>query len=176
MAKRRRAARMVGPLQAMHDRAVAEGLAPPTVNAHAMRHGDFETHLGRTINRGGTALERWRTAKLLSDTQVSAIIYCQKMWAKLGSPSRGQVADYLRLPRGADDPGTEALDASYRLAQIAEPFPHVFWAVFENVCRFDEPAGLIGSRLLDRPHATAADAARLCVCMVADMIAMRERL
>lgn len=175
---RRKSVKPVGPLQALHDRTVAEENTRPVLSPFAEQHGDYETHLGRTVNRGGTALERWRRADppLLSETQIAAIIFCQKLWARLGSPSKGLVADYLKLPRGVEDIGTDAFDAQRWLDRVSEGFPPAYWAVFENVCRFDEPAGQIGSRLLDRPAATAADAARLCVCMVADMIAMRERL
>lgn len=166
----------IGRLQRMHDQDLAMANSPPVLNDFARQHGDYEYHLARTINRGGTALERWDREGKISETQKSAIVACQRLWARLGAPSRGLVSDYLRLPRGAETIGTDAYDASERLAAILGSFPPVYRAVFENVCRFDEPAGQIGSRLLDRPLASAADAARLCVCMVADMIALRERL
>lgn len=61
------------------------------------------------------------------------------------------------------------------LARIKGYFPAKYWCVFENVCRFDEPAGVAGSKLATNKDEHVA-AARMTVKFVASVIAQNERL
>ena len=67
------------------------------------------------------------------------------------------------------------IEARDDLKRMKGYFPPQHWDVFENVVRFDEPAGVAGSRL-ERAPSTRETAARLCVQFVADVITMKERL
>ena len=66
--------------------------------------------------------------------------------------------------------------SSDEIKRISGSFPGHYWDVFQNVCRFDEPAGVAGSKLQSTRKHSAETTARTIVCLVADMIAMRERL
>lgn len=125
------------------------------------------------VNRGGTPVARWTAANLLSDSQIAAIDHCNRLWGMLTGKSL--VMDLARVPGGGEGNGwaeTEALDD---LRRIKGYFPAKWWGVFENVCRFDEPAGFAGSNLTDCRNDQVA-AARTTVQFVADIIAMKERL
>jgi hypothetical protein len=67
------------------------------------------------------------------------------------------------------------VEARIDLHRIRDYFHPTHWAIFENVIRFDEPAGIAGSKL-GRASGRAEQAALNCVCMVADVIAWKERL
>jgi len=145
------------------------------VNNFAAQHGDYTSHNGRVTNRGGNAVHRWKAAGLLSDGQQAAILHCERLWGLTDTSGR-LVANLDRTVFGCPGDGNLAeIEARDDLKRIKGYFPETYWNVFENVCRFDEPAGTAGSRLANNAR-SAIDAARLCVCMVADMIVMRERL
>jgi hypothetical protein len=171
MAKRQ--TRRKGPIQTILDRDTVEQNTAPLVNPFAEQHGDYARNLRFVVNRGGTAIDRWKRDKSLSDSQLAGILHCQHLWAKLGSQS--VVVDFNRVrgqPHGA---GYSQHEAFTELARISGGFPYQFWSVFENVCRHDLPAGVAGSRLSNNKR-SAIDAARLIVCFIADLISMRERL
>lgn len=157
-------------------RAYDETASAPLVNAFAAAHGDYQRNMRHVVNRGGTALERWKRDGKLSESQQAAIIHCQRLWDKIGKPSRGLVADFNRVSgEGGKASGLTDLEAMLEMARIESNIPSKYWACFESVCRFDEPSGLAGSRLAE-PDRTAEAVARLTVCFVADIITMRERL
>jgi len=86
------------------------------------------------------------------------------------------VTNFDRTIHGRGGEGNTAeIEARDELHRIRSGFPHAYWDLFENVCRFDEPAGTAGSRLAGERR-SAASAARLVVAMVADTIYLRERL
>ncbi|MES3152538.1 hypothetical protein [Sphingomonas faeni] len=125
------------------------------------------------INRGGTPVARWKAAKLLSDSQAAAIDHCEALWARLGG--KGLVMDLSRIPGAGQGNGWSEQEALDDLKRIKGYFPNKYWAVYENVCRFDEPAGFAGSALTECRNDQVA-AARTTVQFVADVIAMKERL
>ena len=146
-----------------------------SVNAFAAGQGDYERYNGRTVNRGGTPIARWKKAGLLSQTQEAAILHCIRLW-ELTNTSGRLVANLDRTVFGCPGDGHSAeIEARDDLHRIKSGFPLPYWDVFENVCRFDEPAGVAGSRLAE-DDVTRRTMARTIVCMVADMIYMRERL
>jgi len=151
------------------------------VNAFAASHGDYEPAAQTgpmrqaLVNHGGTPLARWKKAGLLSEPQQAAIDHCIRLW-DLTSTSSGLVANLDRTVFGCSGDGNIAeIEARSDLHRIKTGFPLPYWSVFENVCRFDEPAGVAGSKLAE-DDVTRRTMARTIVCMVADMIYMRERL
>jgi len=164
-----------GPLQKLADAQVANDASQPLVNEYAAQHGDYDRNLRVVINRGGTPVARWRTARLLSDSQNAAIDHCIALWDAI-STSGGLVANLDRTVFGSPGEGNmREIEARDDLHRIKGYFPAKYWNVWENVCRFDEPAGYAGSRLTEcKNDATAA--ARIVVQFVADVISMKERL
>lgn len=148
---------------------------PEAVNDHARQHGVYERDGNRgTINRGGTPVARWTREGLLSETQISAIEYCIKLWDRAGRQN-GLVQDLLKVVGQQPSSGWAQQDALDELKHFRANVPHRYFDVFENVCRFDMPAGTAGSTLSPTSR-SAQEAARTCVCFVADLIAMWKRL
>jgi hypothetical protein len=97
------------------------------------------------------------------------------LWRLIGA-SGPLVTNLDRTVHGCPGEGNIAeIEARGDLHRIRSGFPNPYWDLFENVCRFDEPAGIAGSRLAGDSR-SAANAARLVVAMVADTIYLRERL
>lgn len=167
-----------GPLQRMHDREQAESNKRVEVNEFAKQHGDYDTNLRYIVNRGGTPIARWKAANLLTESQQAAIAHCIRLW-EIVSSSGKLVANLDRTVFGCPGDGhPREIEARDDLHRIKGYFPHPldgYWSVFENVVRFDEPAGTAGSRYANDTR-NSQTAARLIVGMVADTIAMKERL
>jgi hypothetical protein len=143
------------------------------VNRFAASQGDYTRNLRFVSNQESTAVARWQRDKTLTDGQLAAINHCQQLWAKLGSQCLVMDFDKVHgLPHGDGYSQHEALAEIHR---IKSGFPHDYWDVYERVCRFDEPAGVAGSRLANRKR-SAEIAARCVVAFIADLISMRERL
>lgn len=138
------------------------------------------TYVGerRIVNAGGTPIMRWIAADKISDTQALAIQTCYRLWALVGTERRTTASYGERIASSLDHEdrmATTKIEAREDLYRIQEYVPKAWWQVFENVCRFDEPAGVAGSRL-GFGSRSAQDRAHTVVCMVADIIAMNERL
>jgi hypothetical protein len=147
----------------------------PLVSPFTRQHGDYEDYLKRTVNRGGTPIARWRKAGILSDSQQAAIEHCIRLW-RLVTASGRLVANLDRTVFGSPGDGHSAeVEARDDLKRIKGYVGERYFSVFENVVRFDEPAGVAGSRL-EQPSANRELAARFCVQFVADIITMKERL
>jgi hypothetical protein len=162
--------------QALEQEQSHADIIPPEQRAKGGYEGDK-----RIVNRGGTPVQRWTKAEKLSDSQINAIELCQWLWATSGRESR-VTALYGAFTGKSDGVESEVavqryLDAKEDLARIKGYFRGLdpWWQVFENVCRFDEPAGIAGSRLgvIGRE---AEYRALTTVCFIADIIATRERL
>lgn len=125
------------------------------------------------INRGGTPVARWKAAKPLSDSQVAAIDHCEMLWSRLGG--KALVMDLTRIPGAGQGTGWADQEALDDLKRIKGYFPASWWAVYENVSRFDEAAGFAGSALTTSRN-DQVTAARTTVQFVADVIAVKERL
>lgn len=162
-----------GPLQQMLDREALEEATAPIVNRFAAGKGDYERNLRFVTNRTSSTVTRWCRDKSLSDSQIAAIEHCQRLWARLGSQCL--VIDFNRVRGQQHGDGYSQHEALAELHRIKSGFPLPYWDVFENVCRFDLPAGVAGSELANRKR-SAEIAARMIVSLLADMIAMRERL
>jgi hypothetical protein len=145
------------------------------VSSFARQHGNYVREgNSAAVNRSGTPLARWTRDGLLSETQLLAIQCCLRLRERAGRFT-GLVQDLLKIPGQQPSSGMAQQDALDELVRFKEAVPRKYWEVFENVCRFDEPARVAGSAL---SHTTrsAQEAAVICVCFVADIIAMRRRL
>lgn len=101
----------------------------------------------------------------------AAIEWCQVRWEARGVIGR-QCANYS--PTCGSGGGQVVRDVELRdeLDAMKALFPHKHWDVYENVCRWGQPAGVAGSEFANNdPQAIAS--ARAIVGMIANMIAHR---
>jgi hypothetical protein len=152
-------------------------LANGTYTRDDIIHVDFAQRATVHINRGGTPLARWKDS--LSDSQKAGIGHCLRLWELTGL-RQSLTANYGQRIAGASNEHRAAvqIDARDDLWRIIDYFPgelRTYWQVFENVCRFDMPAGVAGSDL-SQSNRTAEARAHQVVCFVADIIATKERL
>lgn len=137
-----------------------------------LRDGGRVVTLKTLVNRGGTPVARWKSAGLLSASQIAAIDHCEVLWAQLGGKSLVMNFDRIGGGQGNGWAEQEALDD---LKRIRGYVPPKYWSTFENVVRFDEAAGAAGSSLT-AVRSDQVTAARIVVQFVADIISMKERL
>jgi hypothetical protein len=165
-------------------------LVAELVPAEALKHGAYlvQTVPGPSIvvggkekittmkvvlNRGGTAVDRWIAgdrAGLFEEPQQAAIAYVRNLWTRASATGRAidLTVDRVDAPLGWSQ--NEALD---ELMRLKDGVPRAYWEVFENVCRFDEEAGVAGSRLATNSR-SAVDAAKITVAFTASLVAMRK--
>lgn len=132
------------------------------------------------VNRGGTALSRWEAAGKLSDSQLIAIAWVQRLWRLAGVHQRVTASYGERVAPcyGSSEMGALAeIEAREDLQRVQGYFSGLgaYWDVFENVCRHDCPAGEAGS-VAGYVGKAAQYRAHLIVQFVADIVATRERL
>lgn len=168
----------------------ARDRSEPIAPHEAQRHGDYQagfvTHVETNtkahtlVNRGGTALDRWRNSGKLSDSQENAIDLCISLWLVAGRNDRVTANYGERIPGtgNADLRNALEIDARKDLHRIMDYFPgplRIYWGVFEDICRHGHRADVAGAQL--SPSARSADTrAHQVVCFVADIIAMKEGL
>lgn len=166
-----------GPLQRLHDRTVvANDQATLTVITDEQRAKGTYVGERRIINNHDPVM-RWIALGRLSESQQHAIGYVRRLW-EIAGLERSVTAKYGHIAAGggcADLRAAIEIDAREDLHRVQDYVPPQWWAIFELVCRFGEPAGVAGSTLGfgDR---SAQERAHTVVCMVADVVAMRERL
>lgn len=128
------------------------------------------------INRGGTAVERWIANdrnELFAEGQQRAIRYTQGLWARADGQLRA--TDHTRDIVDEHIDGMSQQEALDELSRLKVRVPRRFWDVYENVCRFDEEAGVAGSRIASNSR-SAVDAAKTTVAFTASLIAQWRRL
>ena len=128
------------------------------------------------INRGGTAVERWVAndrLDMFGEGQQRAIRYTQSLWARADGTLRA--VDHSRDVIDCMTEGMSQQEALDELGKLKDRVPRRFWEVYENVCRFDEEAGVAGSRLATNSR-SAIDAAKTTVAFTASLIAQWRRL
>lgn len=136
-------------------------------------HADTAQRATVHINRDSSILERWIAGGEPGFEQgaVQAIRDCQFFWHRLGGPRL--TAHYSeKLPRGGRNDGVGQADAMIELRTRAELVPPPYWQVFENVARWNLPAGVAGSDFATNTAQSIA-AAKTIVGMVASTIALR---
>lgn len=132
-----------------------------------------DTYRRETVFRNKSdILEKWIEEGGIGFDQgaVQVIRNCQFYWSRLGGPR--VTAQYgERMPRGVSDGigQTEALD---ELHHMAKGVPAPLWEIFENVCRWGEPAGYAGS-VWAKNTAQQVQSAKVTVGAVASFIAAR---
>lgn len=159
-----------------------DGPTPEQLGRGTYERGDFihaesAQRVTIHINRGGTPLARWIAECKLSDTQQRAISHCLYLWRMAGTERRITSNYGERIPGEADSERRVAneVEARQDLHRIQDYIPEGYWNCFENCIRFDEPAGIAGSKL-GFGSRSAHDRAHQVCCFVADLIAMKERL
>lgn len=132
------------------------------------------------LNRGGDAVARWKNAGKLSDSQSRAIDYCTRLWNLVGLNQRvtANYGETIRITGDTEQRALTKIEAREDLDRVIDYFPGAlrgYFSLFENVCRFGEPAGVAGGRLGFGDRTGDARAHQI-VCFVADTIATFERL
>lgn len=136
----------------------------PLVTPETLAHGDYheawtELEGKRTrvlLNRGGSTIQRWLnapTCTILGDGERAAIRYCQSLWHRIDHKGMS----LIRVDNGRTD-GLAEHEALAELAGLRARLPGRYWDLFENICRWEQPAP-------DRQ-------AKLAVGFVASLIAM----
>lgn len=122
-------------------------------------------------------VERWIRADRLSDSQIAAIALVRGLWDKCGLKQRVTANYGERLPVAFENEwaAVRNIQARKDLDRIEGYVPPHWWECFENVCRFDEPAGVAGSSLGYGSRNADVRAHMIVVC-TADLIAREERL
>lgn len=159
-------------------------------NDFTQQHGDyrkrFVTHVETGtraqahVNRGGTPLCRWIAANKLTDSQLTAIDFCMRLWRLSGLHQRVTASYGERLGGfgSAELSASNEIEAREDLHRLRGYFPGAlagYFDVFENVCRHGMAASEAGEGI-GYVGKSAGHRAHLIVCFVADTIAMRERL
>lgn len=180
MAKRKPKQDTRGPLQrALDNEQLAQSQSALDVITPEQRAKGTYTEGARPVNRGGTPVMRWLASGKLNETQGIAIQTCYRLWDIVGIKQATTASYGERIPGHANEEHRTALylEAKDDLARIEGYFMGLkpYWTVFENVCRFDEPAGIAGSSLGFGTR-SAEDRAHQVVCFVADIIATNEKL
>jgi hypothetical protein len=122
--------------------------------------------------RTNNSLDQWRGSKGFHDGTFAAIEWCQARWEARGHI--GKLCATYEPTVGAGG-GNVARDVELRdeLDKMKALFPPSYWDVFENVCRWGQPAGVACSEWANNsPQAIAQ--AKAIVGMVANIIAMKQ--
>ncbi len=128
------------------------------------------------VNRGGTAVERWIANDrngLFEEGQQRAIRYTQGLWTR--AEGRLRAVDLTRDIVDEHIDGMSQQEALDELQRLKDRVPRPFWDVYENVCRFDEEAGVAGAKIASNSR-SAVDAAKTTVAFTASLIAQWRRL
>jgi hypothetical protein len=128
------------------------------------------------MNRGGTAVERWILSDRLgmfAEGEQRAIRYTQGLWVR--AEGRLRAVDPTRDVVDEMIDGMSQQEALDELDRLKDRVPRPFWDCYENVCRFDEEAGVAGSKLATNSR-SAIDAAKTTVAFTASLIAQWRRL
>ena len=162
----------------------------PLITPYTARHGQYRRELIVDLNGelGGkrqsmvrvlrnlavTAVDRWlaQGGPGFEAPQRQAIDHVRSLWAITGSGPR-VTANYdgIGIPStGGGGERESYLSALHQLQRYEQEFPRYVWEAFEQVVRFDEPAGAAGSRMAKNAAQQQAHA-KACVGFVASKIA-----
>lgn len=126
-------------------RDLAAAAKQPLVTPEAAANGNYQegwTEIDGqrarvVINRGGSTIQRWLNSPpdaILDDSERAAIRYCQRLWARLDYHAPAMVY----VDNGSD--GMAEHEALAELAALKIRLPPRYWDLFENICRFEQPA------------------------------------
>lgn len=162
--------------------------ADPLVPTEAQRHGLYKqddvmhvetaTRAATLVNKGGDAVDRWVSTGKLTLTQQAVIQLMRRLWTLAGLNQRVTALYGERLPvsSGVEHRALNEIEARQDLHRIRGYFPGplgAYFNTFENVCRHGMAAGVAGGDGCTRENVTRA---HTIVCLVADVIAERERI
>lgn len=151
------------------------------IHAIDERGNEYKSTTKRNIKASPLAM--WRAQGMLEPHHEEAIKLCLRLWSFL-PPMPATTAQYgERIPSNDSGHESEAavnawIDAKAHLKQIEGYFPgklRGYWETFQNCIRFDMPAGVAGSDLGFTGRSGRAKA-HVIVCVVADVIADKEKL
>ena len=153
--------------------------ARQAANDELHSQGEVERINGVDHNRCASPLVYWRAHGQITTTQEAGIAYCIRLWSILTSEPRVTAGYGERIGgHDGDETGRQLIaraDAKDDLRRVQGYIPAPYWQVFENAIRFDEPAGVIGSRLGWGSNSAKTKALTI-VQVVADTVCMQERL
>jgi hypothetical protein len=155
-------------------------------------NSDIERINGVDRNNAVSPIVAWRAKNMLEESHEAAIAYCFRLWDTLSKEPRttANYGEQTSKSHEAGDSGSmilrrmEAQEDLERIYGKRDEYgsvvkdgyiPTKWWRIFENCVRFDEPTGHLGSKVHGGTK-TARAKAHVAVCMVADVIAMREGL
>lgn len=160
------------------DTPTPEQLAKGGYKRRFVMHTETATETAAFVSRHDP-VKRWEDLGRLEPHQLAAIDLCQHLWETACLPIKvtGTYGERIAATGSSEARTNAQLDARESLYRIMDYFAGLekWWAVFENVCRHGEPAGIAGSRL-GYGGRSGADRAHTVVCFVADKIAEQERL
>jgi len=131
---------------------------------------DSEQRPGSVRRVTTSTVERWKRAALLDERQMVAINHCQTLWNRIGG-GRGLTTDLDRVAGLQGGMGYAQQEAFAMITDYERRLPRDYWQVFEQVCRWDEPGGVAGSRWAS-DNGRASQSALVCVRFIADLICM----
>jgi len=163
-----------------------EPLAPPAeqlANGHWQRDYVLDENTGLKAlayrNTGHDPVARWLASNKLDQRQKAAIDTVRRLWDVVGIRQKITASYGERTGNGGcvELRANLVLDAMKDLERIEGYFHGLrqWWSVFENCCRFGEPAGQAGMAVGYAPK-TAQTRALTTVQFIADIIADRERI
>lgn len=130
-------------------------------------------------NTGHDPVARWLASDKLDQRQKAAIDTVRRLWDIVGIRQKITASYGERTGNGGcvELRANLVLDAMKDLERIEGYFIGLrqWWSVFEQVCRFGEPAGQAGMAVGYAPK-TAQTRALTTVQFIADIIADRERI
>ena len=140
-------------------------------------HAETNTKAMAWRNSGGTPLCRWIAAKRLDQTHLAVIGRCLEIWRLIGTHQSLTSKYGERLDRSSDwkDTSYRAEEAEADLQSFKSHFPgraKDYFDIFENVIRFNMPAGVAGG---DPDKKVSAAKTLTIVKFVCDVIASNER-
>lgn len=135
-------------------------------------NGDTATKSMAHINRASFIIDRWlEDERHFPPGAVQAVRACQFYWARLKSPRL--IAQYGERIPGAQSDGIGETEALSELAWMAKGIPLAYWDTFENVARWNEPAGVAGSAWANNTP-QQVQSAKVITGFVACLIAERK--
>lgn len=172
-----------GSLQRIHDRHAAqaenEALAvlTPEMEAKGTYASSIHPSQGRRFVNNHDPVERWKAAGRLTQAQVVVIEMVQRLWRLAGLQQRvtASYGERMAATHGYELRALDEIEAREDLHRIQDYVPRGYWAVFEAVCRHGMSAGVSGE-LLGHGRNGAETRAHQVVCLVCDVVAMREGL
>jgi hypothetical protein len=162
-----------------------------TVSPFTAQHGDYRPALvvdldgvlgGKRqsmvrllVNRNVSTVDKWlfEGGPGFESPEAASIDHVRGLWRIVGNGAR-VIGRYdpsgVRGSAVRPEKDETYLSALLTLGEYQKQFPARIWEAFENVVRWDEPAGVAGSRMANHPAERRAHA-KACVGFVASKIA-----